>query len=405
MSNIKFTQLPNLGNITAATIIPVVDSGVNYSVTTANLQSYVNGGAGNITTGNLSATGNITGSYILGNGSQLTGLPQSYTNANVVSLLSAFGSNTISTTGNVTVGYVIGNGSQLTGVVSSYGNANVAAYLPTYTGNLAGGNLAVTTAITTGTASATGTVTADNFVAVGTTRSSFPSANLTSGFSSTTYQNGALIVSGGIGVSGSINVRGGANIGDGTTPANLRVANGSLLVTGAVSATGNVTGGNVLTGGLISATGNVSGAYFIGNGSALTGIATTGNYVDLTTNQTVAGNKSFTGTTTLGPYIETTAASVNISGSFTPTMSNGPVQRVTATGNFTLNLPSGMTTGQSITLVITQDATGSRVMTANATYKFAYGIESLSTAANAIDMLSIFYDGANYLCNLVKGYS
>jgi hypothetical protein len=41
-----------------------------------------------------------------------------------------------------------------------------------------------------------------------------------------------------------------------------------------LSVTGNIQGGNVTTTGLVSATGNVTGNYFIGNGSALTGIAT-----------------------------------------------------------------------------------------------------------------------------------
>jgi len=76
---------------------------------------------------NISATGNITGSYILGNGSQLTGLPATYGNANVSNFLSTgFGSNTISTTGNITAGYFLGNGSQLTGITTtaSPGGAN-----------------------------------------------------------------------------------------------------------------------------------------------------------------------------------------------------------------------------------------------------------------------------------------
>jgi hypothetical protein len=59
--------------------------------------------SGNISvSGIVSVTGNITGNYILGNGSQLTGLPATYGNANVVTLLAAFGSNSISTTGNIT---------------------------------------------------------------------------------------------------------------------------------------------------------------------------------------------------------------------------------------------------------------------------------------------------------------
>ena len=42
----------------------------------------------------------------------------------------------VSATGNITGNYILGNGSQLTGLPATYGNANVAAYLPTYTGNL-----------------------------------------------------------------------------------------------------------------------------------------------------------------------------------------------------------------------------------------------------------------------------
>lgn len=57
-----------------------------------------------IVSGIVSATGNITGSYFIGNGSQLTGISagSSYGNSNVVTLLAAFGSNSISTTGNIT---------------------------------------------------------------------------------------------------------------------------------------------------------------------------------------------------------------------------------------------------------------------------------------------------------------
>ena len=66
---------------------------------------------GNVTTtGLISATGNITGNYILGNGSQLTGLPATYGNTNVSSFLAAFSSNTISTTGTVTTGNLTAQG-------------------------------------------------------------------------------------------------------------------------------------------------------------------------------------------------------------------------------------------------------------------------------------------------------
>lgn len=46
-----------------------------------------------------------------------------------------------------------------------------------------------------------------------------------------------------------------------------------------VSVSGNVTAGNINTSGSISATGNVTGNYFIGDGSQLTGIASSGNAI------------------------------------------------------------------------------------------------------------------------------
>jgi hypothetical protein len=49
---------------------------------------------------------------------------------------------------------------------------------------------------------------------------------------------------------------------------------GNVTVDTFITATGNVTGGNVRTVGQVSATGNVTGNYFIGNGSQLTGVAT-----------------------------------------------------------------------------------------------------------------------------------
>jgi hypothetical protein len=76
-----------------------------------------------------------------------------YTNAqpnitSVGTLTSITSSGLISTTGNVVGNYIIGNGSQLTGLPASYGNTQVAAYLPTYSGNLTAGNISVTGNVT-----------------------------------------------------------------------------------------------------------------------------------------------------------------------------------------------------------------------------------------------------------------
>ena len=69
MANIKFSQLPNLANITGAMTIPVVESLTNYTITAANLQSYVNTAAGAITAASLSASGNVTSGNINTSGS------------------------------------------------------------------------------------------------------------------------------------------------------------------------------------------------------------------------------------------------------------------------------------------------------------------------------------------------
>ena len=77
-----------------------------------------------------------------------------YGNANVVGLLSAGsdGANTVSNivaTGNVSASYFLGNGSQLSGLPETYTNANVAAFLPTYTGNLSANTISATGNIVT----------------------------------------------------------------------------------------------------------------------------------------------------------------------------------------------------------------------------------------------------------------
>jgi hypothetical protein len=78
----------------------------------------------------LSAQGNV---LTVGGETVITG-----TNANTIDLSGNITGGNINTGGNIIGAYIIGNGSQLTGLAASYGNANVAAYLPTYNGLLGG---------------------------------------------------------------------------------------------------------------------------------------------------------------------------------------------------------------------------------------------------------------------------
>ena len=110
--------IPGFGNVNSGLQLANTVTGVGGSSVPAFW------GSGNV---GVSVTGNISGNYILGNGSLLTGL------ANI--------SGNISTTGNITGNYILGNGSQLTGLPAIYGNANVANYLPTFSGTLQVGNI------------------------------------------------------------------------------------------------------------------------------------------------------------------------------------------------------------------------------------------------------------------------
>jgi hypothetical protein len=56
-----------------------------------------------------------------------------------------------------------------------------------------------------------------------------------------------------------------------------------------------------------------------------------------------------------------------------------------------------------MTIIITQDGTGGRTLTSS--MKFAGASKTLSTAASAVDIISVFYDGTTYYATLSKGYA
>lgn len=195
--------------------------------------------------GPISAVGNITGNYFIGNGRSLTGIVSSYGNANVVANLAALGSNPVSTTGNVTAGYFIGNGSQL---------ANITA------------------------------------------------ANVIGEVSNATYASSAV---------NAINAE--------TVTANSQP---------------NITGVGILTS--LSVSGNVDAAYFIGNGSQLTGIASS------------SGNRIFNGSSNVEIATADGNATITTAGTSTWTFDT--------VGN--LNLPGGnivQSTNRDLNIVV-QDA-------------------------------------------------
>lgn len=73
----------------------------------------------------------------------------------------------------------------------------------------------------------------------------------------------------------------------------------------------------------------------------------------------------------------------------------GTVATVTLGGNRTLSNPTNLRVGTYM-LIVKQDATGSRTLTWGTAYKFPAGAKpTLTTTANAIDVISFFCDGTN----------
>ena len=331
MSNIKFSQLPNLGNIQAATIVPVVDDNTNYTVSAANLRNYINSSAGNI-----SATGNITASYFLGNGSQLTGLPATYGNANVAAFLPTYGGNitayTISAVGNVTGAYIFGNGSQLSGLPQSYGNANVATFLASFGSN----------AIST-----TGNVTAGYVLGnISLATGGYGNSNVQAVLQTYTGSLTAASVS----VTGNITAN--RFIGNGSSLTGISASLGGTMVSN-ISGANTYSINNLVN---LSASGNISGTY-TGSGSQLTGIPTsitagTGISVSASTGAVTISNNN------PNPYANANVAAYLpiYSGSISASSINAT--NISATGNVT---GTHLGNGAGLSSIVTSITAGSGI--------------------------------------------
>jgi hypothetical protein len=348
---------------------------------------------GNVEPGNIVSTGLIravtiqaTGNLVGGNANISNSVNTLLVNAaNItagnISSVRITTTGNITSSGNISGNYFIGNGSQLTGVASSYGNSNVAAYLPNYTGNISAGNIAVAQNmtvvgdLTAGTIQGTfvGNISGNLVVPGSNTWVIYNNAGSAGAESSFRYDSAidTVIVTGtaNIVAINSTDITATGNItGNLTTAAQPNITSVGTL--GSLNVTGNITGGNVsgagaglsaLTGANVTGTvanasyattagtvttaaqpnitsvgtltsltssGNITGVYILGNASGLTSL-TGANVTGTVANATSA--------TTAGTV--TTAAQPNITslGSLTSITSSGNITgaNVNATGNVT----------------------------------------------------------------------
>ena len=441
-SNIIWAQVTQVGNISVDRIVSGT-SNVAVTSPSGNVAVGING-LGNIAvftdtglrvTGVVSATGNVRGSYILGNGSQLTGLPATYTDANVATFLSALNANSISTAGNVTAGYFLGNGSELsnltaTNISGAVANATYATTAGTAgtlttnaqpnitsvgtlssvsaTGNIVGGNVA-----TTGMVSASGNIiTAGYFIGNFT-------GNIVANITNVPGPGGAVLFNDGSGnvaataglvfnntgpnvltvlgdVSATANILAnafGANFISGTLTTNAQPNITSVGTLNSVCAFGNVTGGNLRSAGLISATGTITGGNLAANGiitgssasvsGGVTAASVAGGIIT-GTSLSVTGNVTTTNLFgTLGTATQNSITSVGTLSSLavTANIQTGNVRTtgiVSAAGNIT---SAGNIRGGNLTIV-TDIATGGNV---NASYFTGVAISvtgNISTTSN-----------------------
>jgi len=189
--------------------------------------------------GVISATGNISGNLFIGNGAGLTNINAAnitgaYNNTNVSSFLAAFGSNTISTSGtinsgNITGNYIIGNGSALTLLTGANVSGNVA--------NANSAGIAYTAYAVSG-ANVSGQV-ANALIAGTVTTNAQP--NITSVGTLTSLNSGTISSSGNV-TATNILTAGLISATGNITGGSLSVGTGTITVGNIVNANGNAVG-------------------------------------------------------------------------------------------------------------------------------------------------------------------
>ena len=378
-SSIIWGEIAQAGNISVTSIqrgnsnVTISDLGANITVGVGGVANVaVFSPTGQQILGAVSATGNVTGSFILGNGSQLTGLPATYANSNVAAYLLTNTANiaagNISATGNVTGGNIVTGGIISTsgniasqGIISATGNiVTTGVFVGTFQGNVTGnfvipGSNTQVVFNTNGNADAVAGMTFDTngpnlFTVLGTISSlgNVVAGNITTGNVVTATGNvtgGNLRTAGLLTATG--NVTGGNVSTAGVVTATGNVTGGNLTTAGLITATGNLTGGNIRTAGAITATGNVSGGNVLvttdvqagGNVSATshtgTTVSVTGNVTggNLRTAGVITATGNITGNYFIGNGSQLSSVNVN-------TLSNGNSNVLigSSAGNISVNV-------------------------------------------------------------------
>jgi hypothetical protein len=353
-SSIIWAELTSLGNVSATQIqngnssIQIADINGNANVSirgTSNVAVFSNSGVK--VNGIVSAVGNISSNYFLGNGAFLSGLPATYSNANVADFLPVYSGNIAGDYLFITRNANISGNTNVQGIVSATGNIVTSGYfVGDFAGNITGnftvpGSNTQVLFNTSGNADAVGGMTynkdANTFIVLGviSSQGNVIAGNLTTG---------AQVVATGNITGGNINTGGnvtGSNIlTAGVVSAGGNVRGGNINTAGLVTATGNVTGGNIVTGGIITSAGNI----YTGSTVQAINVNASGN---ISANIHTGTSVSVTGNVTANNIVGNTITGTLSSGSQTSITAVGTLTSLAVSGNIT---PGGisMSTGNAV---------------------------------------------------------
>ena len=253
-------------------------------------------------------------------------------------------------------------------------------------------------------AGGTGSVDIDGIQIKGTSISSTDSTQIN--INENVSIDGTLTV-GGASLSGTLNTAG--NTGTGS----VALASQSLQVTGTTNEINIEAAAFALTASLadnISGIVSVTASSFLANDAIkiidnkITGTRSNEN-VELEANGTggVIAQSPFTFNAGYIEKINTLTSSSTI----TVNCATASVHKVTLATSTQFNI-ANLPTGGTVTLIITQDGTGSRTATfgtdGSSAVKFPSNSSTLSTGAADIDVVTIINDGTNFLGNIAKDY-
>mgnify|MGYP006192700743 CR=1 FL=1 len=226
---------------------------------------------------------------------------------------------------------------------------------------------------------------------------------------------GANGATGSQGVAGATGAKGDKGDTGATGPQGATGATGAQGIQGVAGAKGETgatgaAGSNAsITVGAIGSTANANGASITSGVLNLSPANETNGGVITTGTQSISGAKTFT-TSVTSPIYASTPNPLTPSGStITWNPALGLNASVTLTGNSTLAFSSAPVSGTYGTLVVTQPAGGGATLTLPSGTHRVLGSAStttvgLSTAGNAVDIVSFYYNGSTYYWNVGQGY-